>query len=132
MPWRFAVLLVGPWLLSAAPARAAEPPPDLPRYTLGIRIDTVQHTVQVRERVAWTNRHQRPAHELVFNVYPHFQLPSGSVPLVAKTIELPRQDPGVALAPAGRAGSVAAVTYLGRSLPPSPPASGGEGPGVRG
>jgi hypothetical protein len=124
-PWL--LLIVGSWLVPAAPARAAEPPPDLPRYTLTVRLDTTQHTVLVRERVTWTNRHQRPTNELVFNVYPHFKLPDGDVALVAKTIELLRQDPGVALDTAGRAGNVTAVALLNGPVPPSPPEAGGEG-----
>ena len=58
---RFGVLLAVAAFAVGGPVRALEPPPDLPRYDLDITLDTNAHTVQVRERVTWTNRHQRPA-----------------------------------------------------------------------
>jgi Peptidase family M1 domain len=112
--WLIGVLLAGG---TAAPARALEPPPDLPRYDLAVRIDPGRHTVQVRERVTWTNPRERPAHELVFNVYPRYQIAEKDTVLLAKTVELLREHPGVALDPLGRAGEVTRVT-----LAAAPPA----------
>src|SRR3954471_13568640 len=102
--------------LAAGPVRALEPPPDLPRYDLAVTLDAAAHTVQVRERVTWTNRHLRPAGELVFNVYPHFQIAKAKVPLLPKTVELLREDPSVAMDPAGHSGDVTAVTCRGRPV----------------
>ena len=69
------ILLAGVCLLGGRAVRAGEIPADLPHYDLAIRIDTNTHCVQVRERVTWTNTHQRPADELVFCVYPHYKIP---------------------------------------------------------
>jgi hypothetical protein len=122
-PWSAAILLAlaaltvgGPLRAQAADATPLAPPADLPRYDLEISLDTNAHTVRVHERVAWTNRHQRPAAELVFNVYPHFQPPKGDIPLLAKTVELLRQDPSAAVDAVGRAGDVTAVTCQGQPL----------------
>ncbi|HEY1377866.1 MAG TPA: M1 family metallopeptidase, partial [Gemmataceae bacterium] len=114
-PWlvlTLAALAAGPPRAPAADATPLAPPADLPRYDLAITLDTIGHTVLVRERVTWTNRHQRPAQELVFNVYPHFQPAKGDIPLLAKTVELLRQDPAAAVDAAGRAGDVSRVAYL--------------------
>jgi hypothetical protein len=100
----------------AGTVHALEPPPDLPRYDLDITLDTNNHTVHVRERVTWTNRHQRPASELVFNVYPRYRPPKGDIPLLAKTVELLRQDPSAAVDAAGHAGDVNTVTCQGQPL----------------
>ena len=103
---RIASLFAIAALAVAGRAHALEPPANLPRYELGITLDPTNHTVLVREKVTWTNRHQRPATELVFNVYPHFQPNKGDIPLLAKTVELLRQDPAAAVDAAGRAGDV--------------------------
>src|SRR5262245_36032721 len=100
--WGWLVGCAGARLLLAAPARALDPPADLPRYDLDIRLDTTQHVVRLRQRVTWTNGHRRPAAELVFNVYPRYKLPDKDLGLVAKTVELLRQDPAAALDTAGR------------------------------
>jgi hypothetical protein len=101
-------------VLAGSPALALEPPPDLPRYDLAVRIDPQNQIVRLRERVTWTNRSTQPATELVFNVYPRYQLPESDVAKVAKTIELLRESPSVALDAAGRSGDVAGVKYLGK------------------
>src|SRR4051794_13769758 len=97
MRLRSVILLAVAALAAGGPARALDPPADLPRYDLAITLDTNQPSVRLRERVTWTNRHQRPASELVFNVYPHFQPAKGDIPLLAKTVELLRQDPAASL-----------------------------------
>jgi hypothetical protein len=106
----------GPVRAQPVPQTPLAVPPDLPRYDLDITLDTVGHTVRVRERVTWTNRHQRPALELVFNVYPHFRIAKGDIPLLAKTVELLRQDPAAAMDTAGLAGDVNSVTCQGQPL----------------
>src|SRR5438093_5152729 len=100
---------LGAWLGPARPARALEPPPDLPHYDLGIRIDPARHVVHLRERVTWTNRYARPALELVFNVYPRYHMAPDDSILLAKTVELLRQQPGIAVDTKGRAGEVTQV-----------------------
>jgi hypothetical protein len=116
MRLRTTILLAVAALAVGGRGRALEPPADLPRYDLAITLDTNTHTVQVRERVTWTNGHQRAAQELVFNVYPHFQIAKGDIPLLAKTVELLRQDPAAAMDTAGHAGDVTAVTCQGQPL----------------
>jgi hypothetical protein len=110
---RWLVLIIGglgACIGPAGTARALEPPPDLPRYDLAIRIDPAQHNVHVSERVTWTNRHERPALELVFNVYPHFRMAPDDALLLGKTVELLRQHPGTTVDTKGRAGEVSRVT----------------------
>src|SRR5262245_41958887 len=85
-------------LAATAPSvRATEVPPWLPRYDLTIRVEPQQRTIKVVERVTWTNRHQRPAHELVFNAHARYTIPDGEVGLIAKTVELLRMAPREAL-----------------------------------
>lgn len=95
-------------LIVTVPLRAQAPPPDLPRYDLHIRLDTNEKVVHLRERVTWTNRHARPAEELVFTVCPLYRVAGGEVPVLAKTVELLRQSPSVALIsePAGQLNKV--------------------------
>ncbi|MFN4261111.1 MAG: M1 family aminopeptidase [Gemmataceae bacterium] len=102
---------------SLAAAAVYEAPPYLPRYDLDIFMDLDQHIVRVQQRVLWTNTHQRPAHELVFNVHSHFQLPKEQVALTAKTLELLRMAPHKALDTVGRAGNVEKVTSGQAELP---------------
>src|SRR5262245_59234255 len=85
------------FVLITSPAQALEPPAGLPRYDLAIRIDPQNKLVRLHERVTWTNRAKLPVTELVFNVYPHYQLPEKDLATVAKTIELLRESPSVAL-----------------------------------
>src|SRR5579871_2806072 len=117
------ILFAGVCLLAGRAVRAGEIPPDLPHYDLAIRIDTNTHCVQVHERVTWTNRHQRPADELVFCVYPHYKIPDKDFGLLAKTVELLRQNPSDGLDAVGRIGTVEHVRWLG---------PGGEVVGLRG
>jgi hypothetical protein len=80
-------------LLCTEPAAAGEIPSWLPRYDLDIHLDIDQHQVQVRQRVTWTNRHQRPAYELVFNAHSHYKLPEGKIGFTAKMLEILRMSP---------------------------------------
>lgn len=111
------------WIISlvlmASPVRALEPPADLPRYDLAIRVDPQNKLVRLHERVTWTNRAKLPATELVFNVFPRYQLPEKDLAVVAKTIELLRESPSVALDTTGRCGDVQRVTYLGKRVKPA-------------
>ena len=104
------------WLGAATSARALEPPADLPRYNLAVRIDPENRVVRLHERVTWTNRSKTPASELVFNVYPRFQLQEKDLAVIAKTIELLRESPSAALDIVGRCGDVDRVTYLGKPI----------------
>src|SRR5436305_10086647 len=79
---------------SAAPAAAGELPPWLPRYLLDVQLDLDQHYAIVTERVTWTNRHARPATEIVFNNHAFFKLPDKDVGMTAKMVEILRMMPG--------------------------------------
>jgi hypothetical protein len=94
------LLLLPAW----TPLRAdQEVPPWLPRYYLDIRMDVENHTVTTRQQVTWTNRHHRPANELVFNAHSHYKVPSAEVGFFAKTLELLRMSPREALDTKGEA-----------------------------
>jgi hypothetical protein len=80
-------------LAGSSSARADQIPDWLPHYDLGIELDTANHVVKVLQRVTWTNRHGRPANELVFNVYPRFRIPDGELIKLVKTLELLRAAP---------------------------------------
>jgi hypothetical protein len=58
-----------------------------------LKIDPNSRTATGKLRVTWTNRHDRPAHELVFNFYPHYRVPSSDSTLLAKTVEILRVAP---------------------------------------
>jgi len=103
-------------LPSSAAAAGAEIPPWLPRYDLNIRLDVAGHRAHVLERVTWTNRHQRPATELIFNVYSRYKIPDGQVGLLAKTVELLRLSPSEALDFEGRACEVQRITLGDQTL----------------
>src|SRR4051812_47195159 len=89
-------------LLGGPPARAGVPP-WLPRYDLEIRLPPPRHTAQTRQQVTWTNRHQRPADELIFNAHSHYKVPDKEVGFFAKTLEILRMNPGEALDTNGEA-----------------------------
>lgn len=80
-----------------SPLRAAEPPPWLPHYDLAIRLDPQQRRVKVVQHVTWTNRHQRPANEIVFNAHARYTIPDAEIGLIAKTVEILRVAPKEAL-----------------------------------
>ena len=75
------------------PAGAEGVPAWLPRYDLDIQLDVDKHEAKVHQRVTWTNRHQRPATELVFNAHSHYTAPDGEIGLLAKTLEILRMTP---------------------------------------
>src|SRR5262249_23037864 len=84
-------------LAGVTPARAGGVPRWLPRYDLEIRLDLAHESVKTRQQVTWTNRHQRPAEELVFNAHSHYKVPDKEVGFFAKTLEILRMNPGEAL-----------------------------------
>src|SRR5207302_122388 len=71
----------------------ADLPAWLPHYDLDMHLDLSKHVVTVHERVTWTNPHQRPASELVFNAHAHYQVPKGQTGYFAKTLEPLRMRP---------------------------------------
>src|SRR5260370_40670409 len=85
-------------VLAAAPA-TADLPCWLPRYDLDIRLDLDQHLVHVRQLVTWTNRSERPAHELVFNAHSHYQVACDEIGFMAKMLEILRMTPSEAIDP---------------------------------
>ena len=94
MGFRFCLggwLLVGAWFV-AGPARA-DAPKWLPRYDWDIRLDTDKRLATVKGIVTWTNRHQRPANEIVFNAHAHYSIPDKDIGLLAKMVELLRLAP---------------------------------------
>jgi hypothetical protein len=84
-------------LLLRAASASADIPVWLPRYDLDIRLDIDQHWAHVRQRVTFTNRHQRPAGELVFNAHSHYQVPDADIGFSAKMLEILRLMPSDAL-----------------------------------
>jgi hypothetical protein len=104
-------------IAGAAPASAQEVPAWLPRYDLDIKLDVDGHRVTVRERVTWTNRHKRPARELIFNAHSHYKLPDKDIGLIAKTLEILRLAPSETLSFDGPACEIAAVAGTGEVVP---------------
>jgi hypothetical protein len=98
--------------LFVVPASAAEVPSWLPRYDLDIRMDVAQHQVLVRERVTWTNYHQRPTRKLVFNAHAHFTIPEGDAGKLAKILEILRLTPTEVLDFDGPPLNVTSVTLV--------------------
>src|SRR5260370_23630402 len=100
-----ALIAVNLWpggVTAAAEADRKLPMPAwLPRYDLDMQVDVDGHKVHVKERVTWTNRHQKPAGEVVFNVHSNYTIPKDEIGLAAKTIELLRRHPNAALASVG-------------------------------
>src|SRR5438445_8739376 len=94
LPW---LLIVAALQIAPATAHAGGIPPWLPRYDLKLRIDPAERLITVRERVTWTNRHKRPAHELIFNAHSHYAIPDKDVGLLAKMVELLRMAPREAM-----------------------------------
>jgi hypothetical protein len=98
-------------------ARAGDPPAWLPRYELAIRLDVDKHLVTATERVTWTNRHQRPARELIFNAHARYAIPAKDIGLLAKTLELLRIAPSEAMSFAGPPLEVKRASLIHASLP---------------
>src|SRR5262249_34418098 len=80
---RRAALLAVAFVVCASSASAAGVPVWLPHYDLDIQLEIEAHKAQVRERVTWTNRHDTPASELVFNVHSHYTIPDGQAGFLA-------------------------------------------------
>src|SRR5580704_17176140 len=92
------VMLLGAALAApTAGVRADNAPAGLPRYDLAIKLDVAAHLVTVRERVTWTNRHQRPTRKLVFNAHAHYAIPKKDIGFLAKMVEILRMAPSEAL-----------------------------------
>jgi hypothetical protein len=107
--WKWAVGL----LLAAPVTAAAQPPPGLPRYDVAIDLDVHKHTVQVVQRVTWTNLGKKPTREIVFNAHAHYSIPDKDVGLLAKTSELLRMSPSESMSFDGPPLEVRTVTLLG-------------------
>ncbi len=99
----------------------AEVPPWLPRYGLDVRLDVAGHKAHVRQRVVWTNRHSRPAAELVFNAHAHFTVSGKDLALVTKTLEVLRMSPGEAIDFGPPPLEVEGVTLVGERRPDGGP-----------
>ncbi len=97
-------LAFGLLVLAVVPGTAgAAEPSRWPRYDLAIELDTAAHLCTTRQRVTWTNRHRRPAAELVFNAHAHYKLPENDVGMTAKIFEILRMTPRESLDEEGRA-----------------------------
>jgi hypothetical protein len=112
---RRALLTATMLLVSCATLRADTIPDWLPHYDLDIQLDTDRHVVTVTQRVTWTNRHARPANELVFNVYPRYKIPKGEQIKLVKTLELLRTAPEAGMDSTAQTFTVTKVT-LGDKL----------------
>lgn len=108
----WAVLTMALGGLTGPTAQASQSvPPDLPRYDLTVQIDTHRHVVYLRQRVTWTNRHQRSTNQLVFNVHSHYAIQPNEVLLLSKTLELLRLSPSFAINEGVSPGQVEAVYH---------------------
>jgi len=114
-------------------ATAAEIPTYLPKYDLDINLEVDNHVAHVRQRVAWTNRHQRPTKELRFNVHSKYYVPDDQIGFMAKMLEIMRMMPSEALITGAPAINIDKVTLF--DLPQAgidKPAEGLELPAIRG
>src|SRR5437773_1534735 len=114
LPW---LVMVAGLQIAPAAARAGGVPTWLPRYDLKLRIEPAERLVTVTERVTWTNRHKRPANELIFNAHSHYAIPDKDVGLLAKMVELLRMAPREAMNFDGPALDVKAVALNAAPLP---------------
>ncbi|GIW80971.1 MAG: hypothetical protein KatS3mg105_2778 [Gemmatales bacterium] len=112
-PFLWSLLLLGASTWSAA----ADVPHWLPRYDLDVHLRLDEHLVVVRERVTWTNRHERPADRLVFNAHAHYQLPESEVGHAAKMLEILRLMPSDVFDWEGPPLQVNRVRLLGVNVP---------------
>lgn len=106
------VIALGVSGLSAAAADAPAPTPPRPRYELDIALDTAAHRATIRERVTWTNPTRQPQQQVVFNFYPHYEIPEGEMFLLRKTFEMLRLQPSLGIDPKGRHGRVTAARLI--------------------
>ncbi len=93
--------------------------PVRPQYDLDISIDDTTHRATIRERVTWINTTKTAADQLVFNFYPHFQVPAGESLLFAKTLELLRLQPSLGIDRHGKAGNVSSAHLLAANSAPT-------------
>lgn len=112
-----AVLALAALLAAAPAARAVEVPPGLPRYDLDIHLDVYGEVAHVRQRVAWTNHHDCPARELVFNAHSHYSVPDDQIGFLAKMAEIMRMMPRESLLVGGPAFNLDKVLLLEREQP---------------
>jgi hypothetical protein len=92
-----AVAVVLSAVLMPGALRAAQIPEWLPRYDLDIQLDIANHLATCRQKVTWTNHHDKPATELVFNVHSHYEIPEGDIGFLAKMGEILRFSPSQSL-----------------------------------
>lgn len=114
MRWAW-VLFLG-LLLGAEPLRADSIPDWLPRYDFDIALNIQQRLVHAKEKVTFTNRHDRPTSELVFSAYARYKIPDDEVVLLAKTLELLRAHPSDAIDFVGNRLQVDRVTLTGTDV----------------
>src|SRR5262249_29473126 len=81
-------------------------PPGLPRYEMDARLDLEGRKVFVRERVEFTNRTRAATSELVFHVYPRYQVKDQDKAILSRTLEILRLSPDEAMDTQGRRLSV--------------------------
>jgi hypothetical protein len=112
--WLLATLMLA---LGPSPAGAEGLPRDLPAYDLDIQLDLDHHQAIVHQRVTWTNRHDCPTSEIVWNVHSHYQVPSNDVGLSAKMLELLRLKLSEALDLEGRVCQIHRVTVASALFP---------------
>jgi hypothetical protein len=110
--------------LGAAPAAADELPPWLPHYDLDIRLDVAEHKAVVHQRVTWTNRHARPAAEVVFNAHSSYKIPDKDIGFLAKMLELLRLAPSEGLDFDGPAFRLERAAVIQIARPGAPPEVG--------
>ena len=108
-PVRAVTFVACAWLLGAerpASAAPADPPAGLPQYRLALDVRPAESVVHFRQTVTWTNRRGGPTDVILFNFYPHYQIPDGEEFLLAKTLELLRMNPRSGIDRKGRHGTV--------------------------
>jgi hypothetical protein len=103
-----------PQALPSSQAPAPRVPPGLPVYDLDVAIDPQSRRVTSRERVVFTNRSGVAAEELVFHVYPRYQVPESDRLILSKTLEMLRLSPEEAMDTRGRRLEVQAARVAGR------------------
>jgi hypothetical protein len=89
-------------------------PPGLPRYDMDARLDLEGRKVVVRERVEFTNRSSAATRELVFHVYPRYQVKDEDRAILSRTLEILRLSPDEAMDTQGRRMTVAEVRVAGK------------------
>ena len=89
-------------------------PEGLPTYEIDARLDLDRKIVTATERIQFTNRSSKPTSEVLFHVYPRFQLRDGDRLAVSKTLEVLRLSPDEALDNKGRRLEVGEVKARGK------------------